>query len=94
MKAKVIKNVVSKKKYPSTMTGLSGIMELFGVSKSTAWKYKNSWLAPAITQRDRIIFIDTKKALQLLGVEKPEMFVKQMKSFDDTVSVTTEEKEV
>lgn len=73
------RNVVSKKKFPPRMTGLSGIMELFNVSKSTAWKYKNTWLGPAITQKGRLIFIDTKKALKLMGMEHPELLVKMSK---------------
>lgn len=71
-----VNKIVSKQKLPPMITGLSGIMELFNVSKSTAWKYKQTWLAPAITQRGRIIFVDTKKALELLGMENPELFVK------------------
>lgn len=74
-----VNKIVSKQKLPPVITGLSGIMELFNVSKSTAWKYKQTWLAPAITQRGRIIFVDTKKALELLGMENPEQFVKVLK---------------
>lgn len=71
-----VNKIVSKQKLPPVITGLSGIMALFNVSKSTAWKYKQTWLAPAITQRGRIIVVDTKKALELLGMENPELFVK------------------
>ena len=45
--------------------GLRGIRDLFGVSHTTAQRYKNTFLAPAISQRGRKIIVDVEKALQL-----------------------------
>lgn len=45
--------------------GISGIAELFGVSLATAQRYKDTFLAPAITQRGRHIMTDKKMAMEL-----------------------------
>lgn len=45
--------------------GLRGIRELFNVSHATAQRYKNTFLAPAITQRGKKIMVDADKAMQL-----------------------------
>lgn len=50
--------------------GLDGIMELFGVCKATAQRYKNGFLQPAIIQRGRKILIDKAKALELFRAER------------------------
>lgn len=47
--------------------GLRGIRDLFGVSHTTAQRYKNTFLAPAIAQRGRKIIVDVEKALQLFN---------------------------
>lgn len=47
--------------------GLRGISELFKVSHTTAQKYKNTFLQPAITQRGRKIIVDVDAALQLFN---------------------------
>lgn len=44
--------------------GLRGIANLFHVSLPTAQKYKNTFLAPAVTQRGRKIAIDVEKAIE------------------------------
>ena len=43
--------------------GLRGIANLFHVSLPTAQKYKNTFLAPAVTQRGRKIAIDVENAI-------------------------------
>ena len=47
-----------------TVTGLSGLADLLGVSESTVKRYR-SLLSPAIAQRGRSIVVDADKALQL-----------------------------
>ena len=46
--------------------GISGIMTLFGVSRSTAMRYRQSILADAIFTEGRIIWCDVDKALELI----------------------------
>lgn len=45
--------------------GLRGIQRLFDVSHKTAQRYKDTFLAPAITQNGRKILVDKKLALEL-----------------------------
>lgn len=45
--------------------GLRGIEELFNVCHTTAQKYKNTFLAPAVKQRGRKIIVDVKRAWEL-----------------------------
>lgn len=52
--------------------GLNGICELFGVSKNTASKYKNTWLAPAVMQRGNQIIVNRKMALELFNARNKE----------------------
>ena len=52
---------------PPFVNGLKGIRELFGVSHVTAQKYKNTWLAPAVTQQGKILLTDTEMALKLFA---------------------------
>lgn len=47
-----------------TVTGLSGLADLLGVSESTVKRYR-SLLSPAIAQRGRSIVADADKALKL-----------------------------
>lgn len=58
---------VKRQKLPKYVNGLKGIRELFGVSHVTAQKYKNTWLAPAVKQRGKVLLIDTEKALKLFA---------------------------
>lgn len=46
--------------------GLQAIADMFGVSKSTAHTYKNTFLKPAIIQRGRMIWVDEALALKLM----------------------------
>lgn len=50
--------------------GIRGIMDLFGVSRATAQKYKDGVLKPAVLQRGRKILVDKEKALELFGIGK------------------------
>lgn len=45
--------------------GLKGIRELFHVSHSTAHRYKETFLKPAIMQNGRKVVVDVEKALSL-----------------------------
>lgn len=53
---------VSPDKY---VYGLRGIRELFNVSHATAQRYKNTFLAPAVSQRGRKIIVNRDLAIQL-----------------------------
>lgn len=64
------------RRFPSVVYGLGGVMDLFQVSKSTASRYVNGILAPAVTRRGNILFVDTRKALRCFGVPNPGAFVK------------------
>jgi len=52
---------------PRLVYGLAGIQRLFNVSHVTAQRYKNTFLAPAISQQGRKIVVDAEKALQLFS---------------------------
>ncbi len=45
--------------------GLGGIRNLFGVSHSTAQKYKDTIIKEAVSQHGRKIIVDVDKALEL-----------------------------
>ena len=47
--------------------GLKGIRELFGVSHTTAQRYKDTFLKPAVKQSGRVIITDVAKALELFA---------------------------
>lgn len=53
--------------WPNYMKGLSAIEEIFQVSTRTAWKWKNSWLSPAISQQGKTIVVNTAKAIELFN---------------------------
>lgn len=67
-------------KFPPVMYGLAGIMHIFGVSKSTASRYANTFLKEngAVTIRGNVILIDTVKALRAFGCIYPESYIKKM----------------
>lgn len=64
-------------RFPSYLYGLEGVMSLFHVSKATASRYVNTFLAPAVTRKGNVLFIDTVKALRCFGVSNPASFVKK-----------------
>lgn len=47
--------------------GMKEIAKYFGVSIPTAQSYKQTWLAPAISQRGRKIWLNTRIAKELAG---------------------------
>ena len=47
--------------------GIKGIEDLFHVSHKTAQNYKNTFLQPAVYQRERIIVTDRDLALELFN---------------------------
>jgi len=57
--------------------GLAGIMGLFGVSRTMAQKYKDSWLAPAIMQRGKTIVCDADLAMQLFEQKNQKFQLKK-----------------
>lgn len=59
-----------KKAGKSYVYGMRGISELFNVSLVTAQKYKNTFLAPAISQRGRKIVTDVAKAMELFNARQ------------------------
>lgn len=60
VRAVVTESVQTKR----TVTGLSGLADLLGVSESTVKRYR-SLLSPAIAQRGRSIVVDADRALKL-----------------------------
>ena len=63
------------KLFPPVMYGLKGIMSLFKVSKSTAWRYRHTIVKDACTQNGNKIMINPRKALQLFGYENPDELI-------------------
>ena len=63
-------------KFPRHVSGLEGVMMIFNVSKATASRYVNTFLAPAVSRQGNIIFVDVIKALKCFGVPNPSTFVK------------------
>jgi hypothetical protein len=53
--------------FQGTVRGIKGIRDLFDVSHATAYRYKNTILAPAVKQNGRVIITDVAKALELFG---------------------------
>ena len=58
---------VEQRELPKHVHGLQGIADLFGVSKVTAQKYKNTWLADAVAQNGKVLLTNTEKALELFN---------------------------
>ena len=56
---------VEQRELPKHVHGLQGIADLFGVSRVTAQKYKNTWLADAVSQQGKVLLTDTDKAIKL-----------------------------
>lgn len=50
---------------PAVVVGVVGICNLFGCSPSTAWRFRSSWLAPAVTKTGKEIVTDVAKAQTL-----------------------------
>lgn len=62
-------NELKPSEWPEYMQGLAGIADLFQISVKTAAKWKNGWLAPAITQHGRFIMLNTAKAIELFNAQ-------------------------
>jgi len=58
---------VEQRELPKHVHGLQGIADLFGVSKVTAQKYKNTWLAGAVAQNGKVLLTNTETALKLFA---------------------------
>ena len=58
---------VEQRELPKHVHGLQGIADLFGVSKVTAQKYKNTWLAGAVSQNGKVLLTNTETALKLFA---------------------------
>ena len=58
---------VEQRELPKHVHGLQGIADLFGVSKVTAQKYKNTWLADAVAQNGKVLLTNTETALKLFA---------------------------
>lgn len=67
--------VLSGDKLPRVLYGLEGIMRIFGVSKATASRYKNTILKEAVAQRGRVIVVDTAECLRIFGKMRTEDLV-------------------
>ena len=58
---------IERESLPTYVHGLQGIADLFGVSKVTAQKYKNTWLADAVKQNGKTLLTNTEMALKLFN---------------------------
>lgn len=74
--AALVKNAVEKaleardrreEEASAQVFGLQGIADLFGVSKTTAFEYKQTFLAPAVKQVGQKIVTDVKEAKRLFA---------------------------
>lgn len=52
------------------VSGLSGIMDLFGVSEATAFRLKRDVIKDAVIQQGRLILVDADKAIELFKNHK------------------------
>lgn len=76
MAKKVINsNVVQSGKFPPIVYGLDGIMDLFSISKSTAWRYRHGIIKDACTQNGNVIVVDVRKAFNLFGIENTDNII-------------------
>ena len=64
-----LKGVVMGRRYPRLVYGLKGIQQIFSVSKTTASRYKNTFLKDAVTQQGNKLVIDTAEAFRLFGIK-------------------------
>ena len=62
-------------KFPPVLYGLKGIMSLFGVSKATACRYKNTILKDAVAQQGKVIVVNTEACLKIWGMANPYSLV-------------------
>lgn len=60
---------LNSKNLPPYIHGIMGICNLFNCSATTAWRYKNTWLAPAVRKVGKKISIETELALKLYAEE-------------------------
>ena len=61
-------NTTIEEKPKNYVCGIAGIASLFGVSKTTVWKYRSDgWLEPAIKQNGRTIICDADMAMELFA---------------------------
>lgn len=74
-KGRKLKGRVGSRRLPPLVYGLDGIVEIFNVSKTTAHRYKETFLRDAVSQVGNVIVVDTAEALRLFGVANPERFI-------------------
>lgn len=72
--------------------GLKGIQKMFGVSHATAQAYKNTFLAPAVSQRGKNIIVDQEMAIRLFE-EKKRRVVNVVEDFEDAGDIEDYEDE-
>ena len=64
-----------KGKFAPLLYGLDGVMSLFGVSRARASRLVHGIIEGAVSRDGNLILVDTRKALELFGVENPERFI-------------------
>lgn len=77
-RSKIIKTCTVRtdtEKFPPVLYGLKGIMSLFGVSKATACRYKNTILKDAVAQQGKVIVVNTEACLKIWGMANPSSLV-------------------
>lgn len=70
-----VDKIVSRKKLPSVVYGLKGIMQIFDVSKSKAFSLRHGIIESACSQNGNVIIVDVRKALRLFGMEDVDNIV-------------------
>ncbi len=50
---------------PEYVSGMVGICNLFGCSPTQAWRYRSTWLAPAVSKHGKHILINVPLAQTL-----------------------------
>jgi len=63
-------------RYPAFVTGLEGIMKVFKVSYTTAWRFKKAFLSGAVSGSGKDFTLDVSEGLRLFGVRHPKKMIK------------------
>ena len=73
-----MKIVIDRGKWPPILYGLQGIMDVFGVSKATASRYKNTIFKDAVAQQGHVILVNVEECLRLFGVLNPSGLIEKV----------------
>ncbi|MBO4714194.1 MAG: DUF3853 family protein [Fibrobacter sp.] len=60
-----MKTIINKRVKSKFVYGVVGLCNLFNCSPSTAWRYRQAWLFPAVEKRGNMIITDVELAVSL-----------------------------